>query len=97
MTLDPPTRPWTLDIDLCKSSPEFWRTAGIVSQRPRELQLVEQPDADLYFRLPNCPTPWSTSRFSPAFGRRPRGSGPPVQFLRTVPSTSRPALDAGVN
>ena len=42
-----------------------------------------------------CPTPWSTSRFSDAVGRSPRGSRHAVQFFRTVPSTSRPALDAG--
>src|SRR5215471_8045772 len=42
-----------------------------------------------------CATPWSTIRFSAAFGRSPRGSRHAIQFLRTVPSTSRPALDAG--
>src|SRR5215469_18546224 len=57
MTLDPPTLPSTLDKGRCKSSLEFWRTAGIVSQRPRELQLVERPDATCIFACPCVPCP----------------------------------------
>jgi hypothetical protein len=68
----------------------------MISLRPRKFNWPNG-QIRLYLRLPMWPTSLKYHRLSAAFGRSPRGSRHAVQFFRTVPSTSRPALVAAVN
>ena len=61
------------------------------------VELVEQPDVTCTFACPGVPRPGVPVAFRLPLARSPRGSRHAVQCFRTVPSTSRPALDTGVN